>query len=424
MLHRPYFLLSCILVASSWQVNAADETTAPVFPAPVKTEVLDSRPFTPFTGAVVGAKVRMRTHPSLESHVVKETVNGEMFAVMGEVQEYCAVAPPKGTKGYVFRTYILNDTVEADRVNVRLYPDTDAPVIAQLNTGDRVVTTVCETNSKWLMIDLPSTSRFYIAKEYIERKGSIDLIATIEKKKVEATHHLNASSFFAQSELQKPFEQIDLEKIDSKFLQIAQEYQELPAIKELIHEVLHIFHDIYVEKKVAFLEDKADRGSRSHTIDVSHLEKLAKLGVEVKPTPVVIQDQYPLLPAEAAAQVIGLSCPQSDEHITDKMMTWQPLEESLYHLWAASNHEKEIEEFYAEEARSATVLSGMIEPYTRPVKNRPGDFVLKHDNLTVAFLYSTRVNLEKHVGQKVTVIATPRPNHNFAFPAYYVINVE
>jgi len=45
-------------------------------------------------------------------------------------------------------------------------------------------------------------------------------------------------------------------------------------------------------------------------------------------------------------------------------------------------------------------------------------------DLGVAYLYSTQVNLEDFVGKRVTLLVSPRPNNNFAFPAYYVFEVE
>ena len=459
MLHKSFFLFSCAVVAGSLQVHAVEETLKPIVPN--STTVKDYAPkvatapsgvakpalasqaspnlasqntaqqtqstslqptsFAPFTGAITGLKVRMRTQPGIDSHVVRETSTGEMLAVVDEINEYYAVVPPKGTKGYVFRTFVLNDTIEGERVNVRLYPDIDAPVVAQFNTGDKVSTTVSDMNPKWLTIDLPSTSRFYVAKEYIEKRGDIHLIATIEKRKGEAVHHLSGVSLFAQSEIQKPFEQIDFDKINQKFNHISKEYHDLPVISAQVRETLVVFQDIYVQKKVAFLEGKSDRRAITNEIDPVHLNRLANLGIEIKSASV---DKPLADTATAASQEIGFSSPMNNELITDKMMVWQPLEESLYHFWAASNSEKTVQEFYTEEQQNASVLTGIVEPYSRPVKNRPGDFLLRCENRPVAFLYSTRINLEKHVGQKVTLIAAPRPNHNFAFPAYFVINVE
>ena len=55
---------------------------------------------------------------------------------------------------------------------------------------------------------------------------------------------------------------------------------------------------------------------------------------------------------------------------------------------------------------------------------KPGDFVLRDGDLPIGYLYSTQVNLDSLVGKRATLIVTPRPNNNFAFPAYYVLSVE
>ena len=106
------------------------------------------------------------------------------------------------------------------------------------------------------------------------------------------------------------------------------------------------------------------------------------------------------------------------------MRIWEPIEQSIFQIWASQDENKELEDFYDEEQLNATILTGIIESYSRPVKNRPGDFILRIDNLPVAFLYSTKINLQDKVGQKVTMKASSRRNNNFAFPAYYVLSIE
>lgn len=404
MFKKSVLFLGVLACAATANLSANDETTQ----------------FEPFTGSIVGSKVRLRTQPNLESHVVRETSQGELFAVMSETSDYYAVSPPKGTKGYVFRTYILEGKVEADRVNVRLYPDIEAPVIARLNTGDEVEAVVSDINSRWLEVELPQSAHFYVAKEYLEKKGDVELIGKLEKRHAQATHHLSSAFSFAKSEIQKPFEQIDLDQVNHKFEQIVSDYADLKEIVEQTREAGSVIQDIYLQKKIAFLESKADRKPVTFQIHSDHLDRLAKLGIELHPSSTVSVEES--VQAEATSEE-HLST-QADDALTDKMRAWLPLEESFYHLWVAVKGEKNIEEFYKEEKQNATVLSGIVEPYTRPVKNRPGDFILKCDNLPVAFLYSTRVNLEKMVGKKVTVVCLSRPNHHFAFPAYFVLNVD
>ena len=425
MLKKQALLISSFLIAASLHLNAQEEEKYTPLNLKENTsafkETSFETPLTPFAGSISGTKVRMRTQPTLEAHVVRETANGEMFVVVGELNGYYAISPPKDAKGYVFRTFILDGMVEGERVNIRLYPDIDAPVIGQLNRGDTVNSIVSDANNKWLEIALPETCKFYIAREYIENRGPAELIATLEKKKSEATHLLSSAYLFAQAEIQKPFEQIDLDKINDKFAQITKEFKDLPGISEQVKDVSTLMQDIYVQKKVAFLEGKSSHTAHSFEIDSEQLEKLAKLGIEIKNTP---EEKGINTIASAASKTIGLASTLGDSEITDKMLVWQPLEESFYHLWASANSEKTLEEFYAQEEGEAMTLVGIVEPYNRPVKNRPGDFLLRCDNLPVAFLYSTKINLEKLVGQKVTLVAAPRPNHNFAFPAYFVIALE
>lgn len=389
-------------------------------------------PFSPFTGKVNGSKVRLRAQAGLESHVVRETSTGELFAVVDLENDFYAVAPPKGTKGYVFRTYILDGVVEGERVNVRLAPDMDSPVIGKLRSGEKINATVCSSNSKWYEIDLPSTSRFYIAKEYIENIGPSELLAKIEHRRAEATHLLSSAFQFGRSEIQKPFEEIDFNSIHQKFQRLIKDYEDLSEIVEKTRDADRLLEETYVQKKIAFLESKADRVTASNDMTASHMKKIIEMGRDLKipiNETVAINETSSKTPlttqiGEAASETIGFSAAAKTPLITEKMMTWQPLEESLYHLWAITHENHTMEEFYADESSNATILTGVVESYNRPVKNKPGDFLLKNENVPVAFLYSTKVNLHEIVGKKVTLIGAPRPNNNFAFPAYFVLSVE
>jgi len=62
--------------------------------------------------------------------------------------------------------------------------------------------------------------------------------------------------------------------------------------------------------------------------------------------------------------------------------------------------------------------------YETNVKNRPGDYILYGSHAPLAYLYSTQVPLDQYEGQIVTLLASPRPNNHFAFPAYFILAVE
>lgn len=374
--------------------------------------------FTAFTGKVRGNKVRMRAHSSLESAVVRETSTGEMFAIVGQEKDFYLVQPPKGSKGYVFRTFILDNVVEGDRVNIRLHPDIESPVIGQLASGEKVNATICQSNNKWLEIQLPKTAHFYIAKEYIENVAPIDLITKIEERKEQGYHLLNAAFHFATAEIQKPFDEIDINQIHQKFASLTHDFSDLPEIVAKAKESDNTIEETYVQKKIAFLESKADRTMAAREIDPSLMQRLSQIGSDIKGN-----ENFGEI-GTSASSTLGTASVKNDASITDKMKVWQAYEESLYHLWASTHDGKSMDDFYLEEADNASILTGIVEPFNRPVKNRPGDYVLRAGSFPAAFLYSTRVNLQELVGKKVTLVSLARPNNNFAFPAYFVLSVE
>ena len=140
-----------------------------------------------FTGKVNADKVRIRLNPDLNSSVVKEAKKSQFFLIDGEENDFYRIIPPISSdiKLFVFRNYVLNGKVEASKVNIRLYPDIEAPVVGQLYLGDTVEGYVCQTNAKWLEIIPPENVRFYIYKNYISKIGNSDIFKMKQKKEKE-----------------------------------------------------------------------------------------------------------------------------------------------------------------------------------------------------------------------------------------------
>lgn len=390
-------------------------------PTKKASQIASTQPFEPFSGKVKGKRVRVRVQPKLESFVLREARLGELFSVVGESNNFYAIRAPKDTKGYVFRTHILDGVVEGDRVNVRLAPDLESPVIGQLKRGEKITSTLSPGNNKWFEIELPQHMNFYIAQEYVERVGDPSIAEQQESKRQEALHRLNAALCFASSEIQKPFEEVDVTAITGKLSDFAAEYALFSDLAEKAQEATRLIEDSYVHKKIAFLESKNEKAIVSAD-DLPELKRLFALSHEVKGSLAVAPQKFdPKGASQGASLAAGAFAPSE---ITDKMAAWQTLEESLYHLWAAEHHGRSIDEFYAEERENATILTGIVESYDRPVKNRPGDYLLRSESMPVAFLYSTRVNLETLVGKKVTLFSITRNNNHFAFPAYFVLSAE
>jgi len=355
--------------------------------------------FKPFTGKIKGKKVRLRVNPDLESHIVKELPKDDLVVIVGEKDDFWAIQPPNETKAYIFRSFVLDNVVEGNRVNVRLFPDLEAPIIGHLNAGTKLDhPEISSVNNKWFEIQPPEDTVFYMAKEFIEYAGGPELKAQVDKRKSTAEQFLDAAYLVSQAELCKSFEEMDIERVSRNFTTIVNEYSEFPEYIHQAKEALTALQEAYLQKKIAYLEARASITTEK--------EEILKFEIEE--------------PKEVTLAVEANDNPS----INDKMKMWEPIEEAIYHCWAQINEQKDQGSFYDEQKLNAMLISGMLEAYTAPTKNKPGDFILKNKDIPVGYLYSTKVNLQQFVGKRISVLATPRPNNNFAFPAYFVLDVE
>lgn len=403
-----YFLLTILLTSN---VLSSDEQE-------------EAKSFTPFTGKVTREKVRMRLEPALESPVVRTLQSDELLLVTGEEEEFFAVQPPKDVKAYVFRTFILDNVVEGNRVNVRIRPSLDAPVIAQLNTGERVDGKICAENNKWLEITPPKTVQFYVANDYLKNVGDPYYVQTMEKRKSEVNALLHSTEAIGMTELQKPFPQIELDGVYKNYEKIIDQFKDFPEKVTVAKKLLNKTHEAYLQRKLQYLEARAQ-------YQAEQLEERESIIAERKE----LQEQFQELEEQIAVS----------DHPTDftpksyddwawethpksaqEFAQWVPLEKEFFEKWINGNEGASFEEFYETQMEDAVTLSGILEPYSRPVNNKPGDYMLLNrvTKQPIAYLYSTRVNLHNNVGQEITIHGALRPNHNFAFPAYYVLSME
>ncbi len=364
------------------QENSKEQTTASE--APTAAHALPA-----FTGKIIGNKVRMRLHPNLESPIVQELAAGDMVVVDGEIDDFYAVEPSSDIKAYIFRTYVLDGVVEGSHVNVRLEPDLTAPVMMQMNSGDAVKNAaVYQQDKKWLEFTPPASVRFFIAKEYIEKVGDRQMIARMKKRQGEVQALLQSAAVAMQVELKKPFDQMRIEDSVRKLNRVIQEYFDFPEETVRAKELLSTMQSTFMQKKMADMEMKI------HTLTTGQ-------GEEQKPSS-------------------GISSGPSPSH----MSSWKEVEQSLYAAWAAEQPgQVSIEEFYDPDSDRVIAIQGIVEPYQHAVRNKPGDYLLisQTTQAPIAYLYSTRVNLQDKIGQVVLLKAQERDNHHFALPAYFVV---
>jgi uncharacterized protein YgiM (DUF1202 family) len=342
----------------------------------------------PFTGKVKAKKVRLRTRSDVDSTIVRELAKGEYLSVVAEKGDFWVVESPNNIKAYVFRSYVLDNIIEGSKVNVRLKPSVDSPVLTHLNSGDHVTGKICSINNKWMEINMPSDVRFYVAKQFIENAGSPEVKMKYEARRQSAMELLDSAQHFSKTELAKNFPEIDFDKVSHNYHVLLNEYSDFVDLTASAADELAVLQEQYIDKRLSYAEYK----------NQNEAEKMNS--------------------SELASSSLLLNA------ITDKMKLWEPIEESLYLSWSNINESRTLDEYYAEQKISATEVSGILEPYTAPVKCKPGDFIVRMNDLPVAYVYSTQVNLQNLVGQKVTLKGAPRPNNNFAFPAFFVLSAE
>ena len=168
-----------------------------------------------FTGRIVGNGVRMRISADVESPIIQELAKDDLVVVLEEKNDFYGIEAPSDMKAYVFRSFVLDNVVEGNRVNVRLLPELNSPVIGHLNTGDKVNGTISDQNSKWLEIAPPKNTRFYIAKEFIEKIGGPEIKSIRDKKKTSVVQLMESANHITQSELSKSFDDIDFDRLTS-----------------------------------------------------------------------------------------------------------------------------------------------------------------------------------------------------------------
>ena len=342
----------------------------------------------PFTGKIIGSHVRMRTRPDLESCIVRELVKGDYVLITGEKGDFYTVQAPNDLKSYIFRGFVVDNTVQGERVNVRIAPNREAPVIAHYNMGDAVEGSISETDTMWLEINTPEHAHFYIAKEFVEYGGNSNLKVVYDKKKESVDQLARSTDLLAEAEMQKPFIEIDIDRIVQNYQTIINDYADFTQYANAAAKKLIKLKEKYLERKVAHLETKATHPTT---------------------TPETMHTTTPS---------------QNNPSPTDRMKIWESIERSLYLTWASTHHIKTIDEFYEEQTLNATTIAGVLEHYAEPVKNKPGDFILKDRDIPIAYVYSTEINLEELVGKRVNLLVAPRPNNDFAFPAYYALDAK
>lgn len=392
------FAICTLLATAVAGISAPTSTQADSHTQPIETkeqpiaatETKTLINFDAFTGKITGSRLRVRLQPSLDGIILEELNQGDLVVVTDEVDNFFAVKPDSSRKGYIYRAYVLDNVVEANNVNLRLSPDTHAPVLCQLNQGDHVVGAPNAENPKWLEVSLPETVRFYVSKEYIANVGDASLYKRQQTRKQQLASRLDSLEKTIHTEMSKSFADIQLVPYVNELKTIVAQNQDLPQLADRAQLAIKTTQDEYLQM------------SLSKTI--------------APPTPPSTPELLAAAPAAIDLEVIQPRLASFSLEQQENSVVEQALKTGRFSSKDA---------FYTEALKEAQEIAGQLVPYDRPVKNRPGDFMLvdSKTKVPVAYIYSCNVNLHPFSGQVVRLMVSPRPNHHFALPAYVVLDV-
>lgn len=357
-----------------------------------RTSPIIKEAFSAFTGVVVSEKLDIRIRPEENSPVICQMDQNELLLVYDEQKDFWVVSPPPKAKAYIFRSFVLDGVVEGTRVNMRLQPDIDSPVVGHLNTGERVQGEVSKKSKKWLEISYPPRLRLFVHKKGIRNVGPADVKERHERRLAEVQSLFSLAEKKLAIATTLSFDKIDFESMKKDFTQIIQEYAEHDVFVEKAKNALARVQDLYLKTKLAFLE--------THSITSDMLNK-----------------------KEEGDDTSSSSNALENSPIT--LSFWKKLEEAFYANWIQANCEKSVEDFYTIDLKEAYTVTGIVAPFAAENFHKPpGNFILYKRDIPQAYLYSTTVDLDQYVGKEVSITVTKRPNNHFAFPAFFVHAVE
>ncbi len=366
--------------------------------------------FTPFTGKVLGQKVRLRPSPDLKGEEISTLMQGDLLLVKGEIGDFYEVKAPMNLSAFVYKNLVSEGKIDADRVNIRVKPSKESTVLGSLNMGYALLIRDDTSYLKWIKIAVPESCSLYVAKEFIGYAGNPSYLEEREKRKEAGLKLLQEALSLADQEEKKPFEQMQPQEAIAKLQKVIEAFSDLKPEVQQAKLCLACLQENYLEKKLSYLALASKEESVEEVFfpdikeETSNQKEIAETSLSLE----IWKEKNPFL----------------NKTLTPKMKTWVFVEKELFDSWYAFHPQKSVEDFYLEQKVNGDTLQGVIQAYDPGMNNRPGDYVLRKNGAFAAFLYSTYYDLDTFLGKKVTILVSPRPNHHFAFPAYFVLEVK
>ncbi|MEM8628677.1 MAG: SH3 domain-containing protein [Chlamydiota bacterium] len=308
----------------------------------------------------------------------------DIVLIVGQKKDFWQLAPPKTLHCYIPSACVSPGNSLLKSVQVFPKPSADGPVLATLQKGEPVSVLPSKQEAGWCEISPPSCLSCYARKDAVVYCDTADQFSLLVESREKAESDLLQAYRGLERVLKEPQITPLAEKVSLFFHDFLREYAPFPFLQNRAREGLYFLE----EHKKKWASSRMEK-ERNFSLQTGSLEKVAVSPLQPK----------------------GVD-------------PWRQVEEGLFSIWQTSHPHKSLQEYYAEQTLQGVTAEGMIEAYEMRVTNCPGDFLLRKNQRPVALLYSTKWDLTKYQGKQVRLLLAPRPNHQWAFPAYFVLEVD
>jgi len=126
----------------------------------------------PFQGEITADNIHVRVDSTASAETIFLLNKGERIEVISETYGWYKVKLPKNAPAYIKKVFIvpLKDNtgeVEKTNVNVRMRPETKAPIIGKVNKGD-LLTILNDAENGWYKIEPPENSFGWVHTKFVK----------------------------------------------------------------------------------------------------------------------------------------------------------------------------------------------------------------------------------------------------------------
>lgn len=357
-----------------------------------KSQILQSE----FTGKVQVHCAPLRSAPQADSITVAEVERATLLRVFGKSGDFYQVAPPEGLKAYIASRFVSGESIVGQHVNVRSRPNTESAILGQVNSGDRIKAESLLKAPDWVEIPFPESRKLFIRADLIAKIAGDASFEEYQHQRSDILRALNEAQTLnaeALSQLQddRPT-QISWNTVRAAFEKAQNLASKSPAFSELEVSSKQQLQEAFLKYQATF----------------AATEQLRKAQTE------------PTIPQDTKDQTKTDATPQLSES-----NAWTQIEEQQLKDWLNEHPEKDRDHYALMQEDQAQILEGKLIPFTRPdLRQKPGDFILMSQDLPIAYLYSSTIDLQQLNEKTLKLKAVKRDDLGFALPAYCVLTIE